>query len=227
VPQGAGFMPDISPTRMTSSYPAVGDLKRRKLRLFFKGPHSLKSVEWLGADASFANVCLAGFLNDSFAVKLCEKLGQKAEIKHPKKMTAAQAVNPMPGVPSEVRSLQRQHSTIAILPLITIITRWLVTAWYGDLKTAGSLLGCQACVNCCVGMVPLVMVWVCSVLFLHAFYIVNVDCSVKKNEVGLQITPCRSTVVQFRAPYVPPLCARDDLNSAVSALLCDDSESLD
>ena len=51
--------------------------------------------------------------------------------KHPKKMTVAQAVNPMTDVPSEVRSLQRQHSTLEVSPLITIITRWLVTAWFG------------------------------------------------------------------------------------------------
>ncbi len=46
--------------------------------------------------------------------------------KHPKKMTVAQAVNPMTDVPSEVRSLQIQHSTLEISPLITIITAgWL------------------------------------------------------------------------------------------------------
>ena len=65
-------------------------------------------------------------------------------------MTVAQAVNPMTDVPSEVRSLQIQHSTIEILPFITIITRWLITAWYGDLQSACSLVGCDACVNCCV-----------------------------------------------------------------------------
>ena len=45
---------------------------------------------------------------------------------HPKKMTVAQSANPRLDVPSEVRSLQRQHSTLEISPLITIITRWLV-----------------------------------------------------------------------------------------------------
>jgi hypothetical protein len=63
------------------------------------------------------------------------------------------------------------------------------------------------------------------VLFLHTFYIVSVECQVKKNNVGLQITPCCSTVAQVRAPYVPPLCAHDGLNSAVSGLLSNDSES--
>jgi hypothetical protein len=45
---------------------------------------------------------------------------------HPKKMTVAQAANPRSDVPSEVRLLLRQHSTLEISPLITIITRWLV-----------------------------------------------------------------------------------------------------
>ena len=49
-------------------------------------------------------------------------------------MTVAQAANPMTDVPSEVRSLQIQHSTLEISPLITIITRWLITAWFGDLQ---------------------------------------------------------------------------------------------
>ncbi len=40
--------------------------------------------------------------------------------------TVAQAANPRTDVPSEVRSLQRQHSTLEGSPLITIITRWLV-----------------------------------------------------------------------------------------------------
>jgi hypothetical protein len=56
-------------------------------------------------------------------------------------------------------------------------------------------------------------------LFFHAFYIVNVECSIKKNDAGLQITPCCSTVVQVGAPYVLPLCAHDDLTFAVSVLL--------
>ncbi len=46
----------------------------------------------------------------------------------------------------------------------------------------------------------------------------------KKHGVRLRITPCCSTVVQDCAPYVPPLCAHDDLNSAVYVLLSDDSE---
>ncbi len=71
----------------------------------------------------------------------------------------AQAEPSRSDVPSEVGSLQRQHSTLQISPLITIITRWLVTAWYGDLQSACSLDGREACVNChgCVGMVCLVM----------------------------------------------------------------------
>ncbi len=65
-------------------------------------------------------------------------------------MTVAQAVNPITDVPSEVRSLQIQHSTLEISPLITIITRCLITAWYGDLQSACSLVCREACVNCCV-----------------------------------------------------------------------------
>ena len=44
----------------------------------------------------------------------------------PKKITAAQTVNPRTDVPCEARSLQIQHSTLEVSPLITIITRWLV-----------------------------------------------------------------------------------------------------
>ncbi len=41
-------------------------------------------------------------------------------------MTEAQSVNPRSEVPSEVRILLRQHSTLEISPLITIITAdWL------------------------------------------------------------------------------------------------------
>jgi hypothetical protein len=45
---------------------------------------------------------------------------------HPKKVTVAQAANPRLYVSSEVGSLQRQHPTLEILPLITIITSSLV-----------------------------------------------------------------------------------------------------
>jgi hypothetical protein len=55
--------------------------------------------------------------------------------------------------PSEVRSLKRQLSTLEISPLITNIAHWLVTALYGNLQSASSLVGCESCVNCCVGMV--------------------------------------------------------------------------
>ncbi len=45
---------------------------------------------------------------------------------HPKKMTVARAVNPRMDVPSEVRIILIQHSTLEISPLITIITAdWL------------------------------------------------------------------------------------------------------
>ncbi len=71
-------------------------------------------------------------------------------------------------------------------------------------------------------LICLIMVGVRSVLILHAVYIVHVECSVKKNDVGLQITPCCTTVVQVRSPYVPPSCVQDDLNSAVSVLLRDE-----
>jgi hypothetical protein len=43
-------------------------------------------------------------------------------MEHPKKMTVAQAVNPRSDAPSEVRIILRQHSTLEISPLITIIT---------------------------------------------------------------------------------------------------------
>ena len=59
------------------------------------------------------------------------------------------------------------------------------------------------------------------------FYIVSIECSTTKNDVGLQITPCCSTIVQVCAPNVPPICEQTDLISAVSALLSDDTESLD
>jgi hypothetical protein len=42
---------------------------------------------------------------------------------HPKKMTVAQAVNPSTDVPSEVRVILRQHSTLEISPLLTNIHR--------------------------------------------------------------------------------------------------------
>jgi hypothetical protein len=55
----------------------------------------------------------------------------------------------------------------------------------------------------------------------------NIECSTKKNDVRLQITPCCSTIVQVCAPNVLPICEQTDLISAVSALLSDDTESLD
>ena len=102
-------------------------------------------------------------------------------------MTVAQAVNPMTDVPSEVRSLQIQHSTLEISPLITIITRWLITAWYGDLQAACSLIGREACVNCCVMCGWLVDLVRCCVFLMCAFYVVSVECSIKKNDVGLRM----------------------------------------
>jgi hypothetical protein len=45
---------------------------------------------------------------------------------HPEKMTVAQAVDPRRDVPSEVQILLRQHLTLEISPLITILTSdWL------------------------------------------------------------------------------------------------------
>ncbi len=52
---------------------------------------------------------------------------------HPKKVTVAQAVNPRMDVPSEVRIILRQNSTLEISPLFTIITADC-TAWSGDLQ---------------------------------------------------------------------------------------------
>ncbi len=66
-----------------------------------------------------------------------------------------------------------------------------------------------------------------SCCFSCVLFIVSIECSTKRNDVGLQITPCCSTVVQVCAPNVPPMCEQIDLISAVSALLSDDTESLD
>ena len=67
---------------------------------------------------------------------------------------------------------------------------------------------------------------ICEFL-LCAFYVAGVECTTKKNDVGLPDHALCSTVVQICAPYVPPLCEHDDLNSAISALLSDDSECPD
>ncbi len=76
----------------------------------------------------------------------------------------------------------------------------------------------------CVGTVLVLCVVAIVVCFLYCEYI---ECLTKKNDVGLQITPCCSTVVQVCAPNVPPVCEQTNLISAVSALLSDDTESLD
>jgi hypothetical protein len=44
----------------------------------------------------------------------------------------------------------RDNSRHFNFAFITINTRWLVTAWYGDLQSACSLVGREDCVNCCV-----------------------------------------------------------------------------
>jgi hypothetical protein len=49
----------------------------------------------------------------------------------------------------------------------------------------------------------------------------------ENNDVGHQITPGCSTVVQVHAPYVLSMCEQTDLISSISALLSDDTESLD
>jgi hypothetical protein len=66
---------------------------------------------------------------------------------HPKKMTVAQPVNSRTDVPSEMQILLRQHSTLEISPLITIITAsWLQLG----LVTNNRRLVCrEARVNCC------------------------------------------------------------------------------
>ena len=62
----------------------------------------------------------------------------------------------------------------------------VATAWYGDLQSACSLVGREACVNCCVMYVWLVDLVRCCVFLMCAFYIVSVECSIKKNDVGLR-----------------------------------------
>ncbi len=52
-----------------------------------------------------------------------------------------------------------------------------------------------------------------------SFYIVRLECSTKKNDVGLQITPCCSTVVQVWAYYEPPMGEQTDLLPKLGAKL--------
>ncbi len=70
---------------------------------------------------SFVNLCYLGTSKSSnYEAQTCDE--------HPKETTEAQSVNPRSEVPSEVRILLRQHSTLAseVSPLITIITAdWL------------------------------------------------------------------------------------------------------
>ena len=65
-------------------------------------------------------------------------------------------------------------------------------------------------VLCAVFSIALLLVAGFVRLFLSVFDVVNAVCSIKKNNVGLQITPCCITVVQVRSLQAPPLCADDD-----------------
>jgi hypothetical protein len=57
-------------------------------------------------------------------------------------MTVAQAVNPRMDVPSEVRIILRQHSTLENSPLITIITTdWLQLGLVTRNRLTRSLVG--------------------------------------------------------------------------------------
>jgi hypothetical protein len=63
-------------------------------------------------------------------------------------MTEAQSVNPRSEVPSEVRILLRQHSTLEISPLITIITADWLQLGLVTRNRLTRLVGRDARVNC-------------------------------------------------------------------------------
>jgi hypothetical protein len=91
---------------------------------------------------SFVDPCYLGTSKSSNyeAIKTCDE--------HPKEMTEAQSVNPRSEVPSEVRILLRQHSTLEISPLITIITADWLQLGLVTRNRLTRLVGRDARVNC-------------------------------------------------------------------------------
>jgi hypothetical protein len=125
----------------------------------------------------------------------CVRPGQHVEASNnlsiTKRVAVAQAEPSRSDVPSEVRLQWNQHQTLEICIFITPDTEMILAA--------SCVTGYRRslCPLCCIlpWYAALVASLVC--LFLYVFKVISVECSIKKNDVGLQITPCCSTVYKL------------------------------